>query len=82
MSTEPASLIPLMKGVSHPMWSRCLPVMNSSQSQHVALIGDHKQLPPVIASQDAQSNGLGISLFERLTEEGGASCLPHSYHGV
>jgi len=53
MSTEPASLVPLMKG-----------------SQHVALIGDHKQLPPVIASQEAQSNGLGISLFERLTEEG------------
>ncbi|KAF5352943.1 hypothetical protein D9758_007897 [Tetrapyrgos nigripes] len=53
MSTEPASLIPLMKG-----------------SQHVALIGDHKQLPPVITSPEAQSMGLGISLFERLTEEG------------
>lgn len=53
MSTEPASLIPLMKG-----------------SRHIALIGDHKQLPPVIASREAQSLGLGISLFERLTEEG------------
>lgn len=53
MSTEPASLIPIMKG-----------------SQHVALIGDHKQLPPVISSRDAQDMGLGISLFERLTEEG------------
>ncbi|KAF5391639.1 hypothetical protein D9757_002469 [Collybiopsis confluens] len=53
MSTEPASLIPLMKG-----------------SRHVALIGDHKQLPPVITSPEAQSNGLAISLFERLTEEG------------
>ncbi|KAG2152811.1 P-loop containing nucleoside triphosphate hydrolase protein [Suillus clintonianus] len=53
MSTEPASLIPLMRG-----------------SQHVALIGDHKQLPPVITSREAQLNGLGISLFERLTEEG------------
>ncbi|THU97878.1 P-loop containing nucleoside triphosphate hydrolase protein [Dendrothele bispora CBS 962.96] len=53
MSTEPASLIPLMKG-----------------SQHVALIGDHKQLPPVITSPEAQAMGLGISLFERLTEEG------------
>ncbi|KAG2076441.1 P-loop containing nucleoside triphosphate hydrolase protein [Suillus decipiens] len=39
-------------------------------SQHVALIGDHKQLPPVIVSREAQLNGLGISLFERLTEEG------------
>ncbi|TFK37679.1 P-loop containing nucleoside triphosphate hydrolase protein [Crucibulum laeve] len=53
MSTEPASLIPIMKG-----------------SRHVALIGDHKQLPPVITSPEAQSLGLGISLFERLTEEG------------
>ncbi|CAL1698014.1 unnamed protein product [Somion occarium] len=53
MSTEPASLIPLMKG-----------------SQHVALIGDHKQLPPVITSPEAQAKGLGISLFERLAEEG------------
>ncbi|KAF8154087.1 P-loop containing nucleoside triphosphate hydrolase protein [Crassisporium funariophilum] len=53
MSTEPASLIPIMKG-----------------SQHVALIGDHKQLPPVIVSQQAQADGLGMSLFERLTEEG------------
>ncbi|KAH7882136.1 P-loop containing nucleoside triphosphate hydrolase protein [Phlebopus sp. FC_14] len=53
MSTEPASLIPLMKG-----------------SRHVALIGDHKQLPPVITSREAQLKGLGTSLFERLTEEG------------
>ncbi|KAK7049299.1 hypothetical protein VNI00_005900 [Paramarasmius palmivorus] len=53
MSTEPASLIPIMKG-----------------SRHVALIGDHKQLPPVITSPEAQAMGLGISLFERLTEEG------------
>ncbi|KAI9512155.1 P-loop containing nucleoside triphosphate hydrolase protein [Russula earlei] len=61
MATEPASLIPLMKG-----------------SQHVVLIGDHKQLPPVIRSRDALIRGLNISLFERLTEEGGRSqmCVP------
>lgn len=41
------------------------------QARHVALIGDHKQLPPVIASREAQLKGLGTSLFERLTEEGG-----------
>jgi superfamily I DNA and/or RNA helicase len=52
MSTEPASLIPLMKG-----------------AKHLALIGDHKQLPPVITSQEAQSAGFGISLFERLIAE-------------
>ncbi|KAJ7188085.1 hypothetical protein C8R46DRAFT_1183731 [Mycena filopes] len=53
MSTEPASLIPIMKGC-----------------RHLALIGDHKQLPPVITSPEAQALGLGRSLFERLTEEG------------
>lgn len=84
MSTEPASLIPLMKGVSCLMPSTAPLVLNRLQSQHVALIGDHKQLPPVIKSQEAQSNGLGISLFERLAEEG---CMyrpspPHPYHYV
>ncbi len=34
------------------------------------MIGDHKQLPPVIVSQEAKSHGLGVSLFERLAEEG------------
>ncbi|KAK0476056.1 P-loop containing nucleoside triphosphate hydrolase protein [Armillaria novae-zelandiae] len=53
MSTEPASLVPLMKG-----------------SRHVALIGDHKQLPPVIVSKIAKMNGLNRSLFERLILEG------------
>ncbi|KAJ2915118.1 hypothetical protein MD484_g5315, partial [Candolleomyces efflorescens] len=53
MSTEPATLIPLMKGC-----------------RHLALIGDHKQLPPVILSQEAKDIGLGVSLFERLTQEG------------
>lgn len=52
MSTEPASLIPFMKG-----------------SCHVSLIGDHKQLPPVITSPEAKALGLGVSLFERLIEE-------------
>lgn len=53
MSTEPASLIPLMHGC-----------------KHLALIGDHKQLPPVITSELAKEGGLGKSLFERLIEEG------------
>lgn len=53
MATEPAALIPLMKG-----------------SRHVAIIGDHKQLPPVIVSAKAQEDGLSTSLFERLMREG------------
>ncbi|KIP09412.1 hypothetical protein PHLGIDRAFT_22921 [Phlebiopsis gigantea 11061_1 CR5-6] len=50
MSTEPASLIPLMKG-----------------SQHVALIGDHKQLPPVITSLEAQDQGLGYRMHPAIS---------------
>jgi superfamily I DNA and/or RNA helicase len=38
------------------------------------LIGDHKQLPPVIVSQEAKDIGLGVSLFERLTQEG-SECI-------
>ncbi|KAJ8521488.1 hypothetical protein ONZ45_g1808 [Pleurotus djamor] len=45
-----------------------IPLMQGSQ--HVALIGDHKQLPPVITSREALSKGLSVSLFERLTKEG------------
>jgi superfamily I DNA and/or RNA helicase len=40
----------------------------SKGSQHISLIGDHKQLPPVIMSSTARKQGLAISLFERLIE--------------
>ena len=78
MSTEPASLIPLMKGVSSSLPIFIIEQHTETQcikSQHVALIGDHKQLPPVILSSEARDQGLAISLFERLTEERGMSCL-------
>ncbi|WVW84149.1 hypothetical protein I302_106178 [Kwoniella bestiolae CBS 10118] len=39
-------------------------------SAHVAIIGDHKQLPPVIVSPEAHAGGLATSLFERLIHEG------------
>ncbi|OCF74278.1 hypothetical protein I204_04648 [Kwoniella mangroviensis CBS 8886] len=39
-------------------------------SSHVAIIGDHKQLPPVILSPEALAGGLATSLFERLIHEG------------
>ena len=73
MSTEPASLIPLMKGVRLASRSanRLVILIVRLQSQHVALIGDHKQLPPVITSQEAKANGLSVSLFERLAEDKG-----------
>ncbi|WVQ79928.1 hypothetical protein IAT38_002029 [Cryptococcus sp. DSM 104549] len=45
-----------------------LPLMKGSS--HVAIIGDHKQLPPVIISKEAHAGGLSTSLFERLIHEG------------
>ncbi|KIY47635.1 P-loop containing nucleoside triphosphate hydrolase protein [Fistulina hepatica ATCC 64428] len=39
-------------------------------SRHVSLVGDHKQLPPVILSGRAFAAGFSVSLFERLIEEG------------
>lgn len=35
------------------------------------LVGDHKQLPPIVTSAEALAGGLNVSLFERLVEEGG-----------
>ena len=70
MSTEPATLIPLMKGVRCFFSSIQVQTDLCSQCRHLALIGDHKQLPPVILSQEAKDIGLGVSLFERLTQEG------------
>ncbi|KAM7277423.1 hypothetical protein ACFE04_019289 [Oxalis oulophora] len=32
------------------------------------LVGDHYQLPPLVKSKEAQENGLGVSLFCRLSE--------------
>ena len=34
-------------------------------AEHVVLIGDHKQLQPVISNKDAKRMGLGKSLFDR-----------------
>lgn len=36
--------------------------------RHLAIIGDHKQLPPVVTSLEAKQGGLSRSLFERLME--------------
>ncbi|KIY48565.1 hypothetical protein FISHEDRAFT_65684 [Fistulina hepatica ATCC 64428] len=60
ISTESASLIPL----------------TMKGSRHVSLVGDHKQLPPVILSSRAFAPGFSVSLFERLIEEGSMLCHP------
>ncbi|PWZ01514.1 hypothetical protein BCV70DRAFT_236186 [Testicularia cyperi] len=38
--------------------------------RHLAIIGDHKQLPPVVTSLEAKQGGLSRSLFERLINRG------------
>jgi superfamily I DNA and/or RNA helicase len=73
MSTEPASLIPLMRGVRSVLCSLHTINRQAIQAQHLALIGDHKQLPPVVSSPEALAGGLGVSLFERLLTRGGVS---------
>ena len=50
MSTEPQSMVPIV----------------ANQAQQVVLIGDHKQLRPIIKCQPAAELGLDQSLFERL----------------
>ena len=36
----------------------------------LVLVGDHCQLPPTVASREAEADGLGISLFDRLVTAG------------
>ena len=50
MCSEPESMVPIVTAVD---------------TDHVVLIGDHKQLQPIIKSRDAARAGLTTSLFER-----------------
>lgn len=56
-ATEPVTIIPIVRG----------------GVKLVALVGDHKQLPPTVVSRTAESLGLGVSLFDRLTQRGVAT---------
>ena len=42
--------------------------ITSSKAKQVVLIGDHKQLQPVVIDQQALTLGLNISMFERLSD--------------
>eukprot|EP00659_Diplonema_papillatum_P010226 gene10227-15725_t len=48
--------------------STLIPIIHGASQ--VALVGDHKQLPPTILSRTAELNGLGVSLFDRLVHAG------------
>ena len=65
MCTEPTCLVPL---VSYP------------SARQVTLIGDHKQLQPIVVNPVAKRIGLGKSLFERYAI--GASTLKTQYRMV
>jgi len=41
------------------------------QCEQVVLIGDHAQLPATVLSKEAQTEGLGLSLFERMATSTG-----------
>ena len=45
------------------------------RAERVVLAGDHRQLPPTVLSGEAERQGYGISLFERLAEARGESVL-------
>ena len=54
--------------------------MLASKPEKVVLIGDHKQLRPVIRCKEARELGLGISMFERFS--GQAHMLKIQYRMV
>ena len=42
--------------------------MLGSRAKQVVLIGDHKQLQPIIKCEHAKDLGLGVSMFERYSK--------------
>ncbi|XP_025109737.1 helicase with zinc finger domain 2-like [Pomacea canaliculata] len=59
MSPEPHSLVPIV----------------ANKAKQVVLIGDHKQLRPIITCQAAAELGLDQSLFERLYKKSSVKCV-------
>lgn len=45
------------------------------KGKRLILLGDHKQLPPTVISQEADENGFSVSLLERLVERYGDSVV-------
>jgi hypothetical protein len=50
-----------------------IPIMKGCQ--RLVVVGEHKQLPPVIKSREAEEGGLSKSLFERLMDLGAPSAM-------
>ena len=64
MCMEPETLIPIV----------------ASEAQQVVLIGDHKQLQPIVKNRIAKSLGLSTSMFERYSNR--AIMLKEQYRMV
>ena len=47
-----------------------VPLMKMRKDGVVTLVGDHRQLPPTISNVEVDAEGLGTSLFERLSSHG------------
>ena len=53
-----------------------MPFQLADDDTHIVLIGDQMQLGPRVVSKLANSRGLGISMFERLTQvDGIGACM-------
>ena len=59
-----------------------VPIVSAKHATQVVLIGDHKQLQPIIKSRQAANVGLSISLFERCANISGATMLRIQYRMV
>jgi len=46
-----------------------IPLVTFSSAEHIVLIGDHKQLQPIVINKDAKKLGLERSLFERYADK-------------
>lgn len=78
MCSEPEALIALTTSNPKQVGTDAFPIHhNIKENIHIQffiqiiLIGDHKQLQPVIPCKRAERLGLGISLFSRYTEFAG-----------
>uniref|UniRef100_A0A1I8J767 RNB domain-containing protein n=1 Tax=Macrostomum lignano TaxID=282301 RepID=A0A1I8J767_9PLAT len=67
MCTEPETLVPLVD--CSPANQSTINAQGKKKASHfterLVLIGDHKQLRPIIQNRTAEQLGLGVSLFER-----------------
>ena len=50
-----------------------VPIMKGARQ--LVLVGDHKQLPPVVQSEEAKAGGLQLSLFQRLLDMGAPKAM-------